>query len=221
MSLSESLGDTPLNASLRAGINTLSASQTITFTKYVRLVLPMDGFVFWVKANLLSPSAIFNASKFNTSTINQAQATITSAPTVEVQGSFHYSTDQKQLEDETPAINRVIFTTSSEIQDFEQIGSNVMFIGEFQGIRFGFTRHGRYYAQANLFHYSGDAIYPAMESQIIDDVTSLDTRNVVVSNSLPIWLGLNEIMPMYPSFLVDANLPPPYAAVHIDPNSNN
>ena len=49
-------------AGLALGLETLSQNQTITFTRYHRLVLPMDGFVFWVKADLLTPSALLNSS---------------------------------------------------------------------------------------------------------------------------------------------------------------
>jgi hypothetical protein len=41
----------------------------------------------------------------------------------------------------------------------------------------------------------------------------------VVSNSLPTWLTLGNIVPFYPSFAVPYNLAPPYAAVHIEPSN--
>ena len=48
-------------------------------------------------------------------------------------------------------------------------------------------------------------------------MTGFDTTSVIVSNSLPIWLALNQFFPMYPSYLVDQNIPPVYAAVDIAP----
>ena len=45
---------TELNATLTQGLDDLSRFQVVTFTKYIRKVLPLDGFVFWVKASVLS-----------------------------------------------------------------------------------------------------------------------------------------------------------------------
>ncbi|ELR1901570.1 hypothetical protein QSA11_004706, partial [Salmonella enterica] len=54
-SLSElSQAKTELNASLVQGLDDISRSASVTFTKYVRKVLPLDGFVFWVKASVLA-----------------------------------------------------------------------------------------------------------------------------------------------------------------------
>ncbi len=47
-------------AALAGGVETLSLQQEITFTQYVRLVLPLDGFVFWVRSDLLTASALFS-----------------------------------------------------------------------------------------------------------------------------------------------------------------
>lgn len=219
-SVSETSGASlPLAAGLALGVETLSGNQSITFTKYVRLVLPLDGYVFWVRADLLSQSALLGASRFGSTWFGRAQSIVTPAATVAVSGSFHYASDQRQNEDETPAVHRVLFTATDPIEDFNQIAPDVMFIGTFDGIRFAFNQRNSYYQQAGLHHYAGTAIYPAMASQIIDAVQGFDSRNVVVSNSLPVWLSLNQIMPMYPSFLVPANLPPVYAAVHVMPES--
>ena len=47
-----------LGAGLAQGVETLSGNEQITFTLYVKLVLPLDGYVFWVNASLLTDSAI-------------------------------------------------------------------------------------------------------------------------------------------------------------------
>jgi hypothetical protein len=97
-------------------------------------------------------------------------------------------------------------------------------------VRFAFSRRQNFYQQAGKYHYVGDAVYPFMETQIIDDPVQFDTLNVVVSNSLPIWLAFDQMnppfpfparqqIPMYPSFLVPDDIAPPYAAVHIVPDS--
>jgi hypothetical protein len=41
----------------------------------------------------------------------------------------------------------------------------------------------------------------------------------VVSNSLPIWLSINRLFPVFPSFLVPDNVRPPYATAHVLPES--
>lgn len=210
-------GSTELNAGLEAGVTTLSLSQTITFTKYYRLVLPLDGFVFWVRSGLVSQQAAFNACTFNTVAINGASSSDVISDTVTVAGSLHYQTSTNQTEDENLAVNSVVFTALDEVQDLNLVGPNIIYIGEWEGLRFAFSNRKSFYRQAGLFHYAGDAIYPAMATQIIDEVSQIDTNSLIVSNSLPVWLTLNKYMPMYPSFLVEDNIVPPWAAVHIDP----
>lgn len=202
-----------------AGVNTLSNNQTITFTKYVKLILPIDGYVFWVRADILSESALFNASRLNGANYNQTQRTITPAATLVAQGSLHYATRTDQREDETAGINQMVFTALELIEEFNDIGPMELWIGAFEGLKFSFNSRASHYAQSGLHHYRGDAVYPALESQLIDDSAGFDTTNVIVSNSLPLWLKLDRFMPMYPSFLVEENARPPYASVHIEPNS--
>jgi hypothetical protein len=188
-SIAESLGaQSQLAATLAAGLNTLSLNQAVVFTRYTQTVLPIDGYVFWVNSGI----------------------------TTTVQGSLHYSTDQQQNEDETIDINRVIFTALSQIDDFNQAAPTDLFIGTFEGIRFSFNARGSFYQQANLYHYVGDAVYPALASQLVDNPASIPVEPIV-SNSLPIWLIQNSFAPVYPSFLVPANVVPPYITAHIEP----
>lgn len=188
-SIAESIGSqSQLASGLAAGVNTLSLNQTITFTRYTQTVLPVDKYVFWVNAGV----------------------------TTTVQGSLHYSTDQQQNEDETIDINRVIFTALSQIDSFNTAAPTDLFIGTFQGIRFSFNARGSFYQQANLYHYLGNAVYPALASQLIDNPANIPV-GPIVSNSLPIWLSQNSFAPVYPSFLVPANVVPPYITAHIEP----
>jgi len=180
----------PLQATLQAGVEVLSQDQIITFTKYIQLVLPADGFIFWAK------------------TTN----------TIDVKGSLHFAGDQNQNEDETVGKSHVIFTSESEINAFTDIAPTEMFIGTFGELRFSFNHKKNFYQQASLWHYVGDAIYPAMLSQFLDTASDFDNINPVVSNSLPIFLQLNRYFPMYPSFAIPANIQPPYGSVHIDPS---
>jgi hypothetical protein len=187
-SIAESLGSqSQLADGLAAGVNTLSLSQTISFTQYAKSTMPLDGYVFFV----------------NTGT------------TTTVQGSFHYATDQQQNEDETIDVNRVIFTGLSQIDAFNQAAPGDLFIGEFEGIQFSFSARGSFYQQANLFHYLGNAVYPALASQLINSEADLPT-GPIVSNSLPIWLSQNSFAPVYASYLVPANIVPPYIAAHVE-----
>lgn len=221
---------TPIGADLAEGVKALSLDQKITFTKYVRLVLPLDGYVFWVRGDSVSRGALLNASRLNQATLNEGANVTADARTLVAMGSLHYATDQRQDQEATYAVNRVVFTSLQEVQDFNQIGPNLLFIAEFDGIRFAFSSRGSFYKQTQLYHYVGQAIFATMESQIIDDPRELNTRALIVSNSLPAWLALNQFDPtwpvplplpaiqLFPSFLSPSNTPPPYGTIHIDPN---
>ncbi|KWN80867.1 hypothetical protein WM24_23830 [Burkholderia ubonensis] len=199
-------------------IGVLSERQTVTFTQYVRLVLPLDGFVFWVRANLLSPSSLYNAYAYNRAPYDSISKIAKPAPTIVAQGSFHLISEQHQEQEQTMGVHQCIFTAEQQIQDFNQIAPNVIYIANVNGVRFAFNHRDSYYSQAGIHHYSGHAIYSIMESQIIDSPQDFDTRNVVVSNSLPVWLTLNQFFPVYPSFLVPENVEPIFASVHIEPS---
>lgn len=218
-------------SNLAVGVQTLDLNAEIVFTKYVKVVLPLDGFVFWVKADLLSASSIFNASTLNSVPFNTWQKIVTPAPTIAVKGSLHYSINKQQNEDETIAINQVIFTALSEVNDLDQIGPMVMFIAEIgpERIPYAFSQRAPYYAPADLRHYIGEAVNPVMRTQIIDAIEGFDRKSLVVSNSLPAWLRMNGYVPPYPgfvcpvtlfpSFAVPDNIEPPYGSVHIDPTT--
>ncbi len=187
-----------LRPTLTEGLRVLSADETITFVQYVRTVLPLDGFVFWLRT-----------------------------AATEVQGSLHVTASRRQEEDQSPSVNRVVFTSSAEVESFNRIGPGTLWVGESKGVRFAFSESGPYYAQAGLFHYVGDAVYPALASQLVDVGAQLP--RLVVSNSLPVWLTLctydppwlpapNPKVTLYPSYLVPANLTPPYGVVHVEPS---
>ncbi len=216
-SIEESAGTTPLADSLQAGIANISYNGEIIFTPYLRLILPLDQFAFWVRADLLSESAAYNTGAYNRFLYNQGPRVEDRATPLRVKGSLHISTDLVQAEDETIGNNHVIFTCTQSVRDLDEINPNMMYIGEFQGERFTFSKQGNFFGPANVWHYRGDAINGPMRAQVIDNPAAFDAVNVITSNSLAIWLTLDAIMPIYPSFLVPANIVPPYAAVHIDP----
>jgi hypothetical protein len=189
-----------LRPGLTDGLRALSDDEIVIFVQYDRVVLPLDGYVFWLRTNA-----------------------------IEVAGSLHVAVDKRQNEDETIAINRVVFTTAEDVQAFNAIAVDQMWVGEAAGVRFAFSRSGSRYKAAGLFHYVGDAVYPALESQLINDGCELPT-GIIVSNSLPAWLTLkaynpawllapNPCVTLYPSFAVPDNIRPPYGAVHIAPDS--
>lgn len=182
-----------LQASLDAGIQSISANQSVTFTQYTKQVLSEDGYVFWVKGTTTAPYS----------------------------GSLHYATEQDQDEDQTLAINDVIFTSKDEISEFNSVNPQTLWVATFQAdggdILIAFNQRGRYYEQAGVWHYSGHAVYPALQSQLVASAADLP-KGPIVSNSLPIWLSIPGVTyPVYPSFLVPANVVPPYIVAHVEP----
>jgi hypothetical protein len=193
-SIAESLNSqSQLQDTLAAGVNTLSLNQKIQFVQYAKQVVSQDGYVFWVN---------------------------TGAP-VTIQGSLHYATDRQQNEDETIDVNRVIFTALEQVDTFNQAAPDTLFIATFQGVQFSFRARGSFYQQANLYHYEGNAVYPALASQLINSAADLPA-GPIVTNSLPIWLTQTTLgtgtVPVYASYLVPANVVPPYVTAHIEPS---
>jgi hypothetical protein len=227
-SVAESLPNAgQLAATLVAGVNQISQKQTLTFIQYTRVVLPLDGWVFWVRSDLVSSNTLSIALGVYLRPISKTTAP---AP-LTVEGSLHYATNQKNLEDETIAVNRVIFTSTAEVEDLNDVSPTTIYIATFEKIRFAFSQRKSFYKQAGLWHYEGDAVYPEMEQMIIDDPAQFDDHSLIVSNSLPIWLSMfmpqkwpqppTPTFPLFPSFLVPDNQPPPYGAVHIVPDQTS
>lgn len=220
---------TELAGDLAIGVDTLSLSQTVEFIQYTKIVLPVDGFVFWVRSDQLSDSALYNAAQLNAAMYNEAPGIVRAATVLTAKGSLHHATTKQQREDETLGVNDLIFTSESEVVDFNAIGPRTMYIATVgaENTRYAFSRRRSFYRQAQLYHYVGQAVFPALASQIIDDASQFNAAEPVVSNSLPLWLALSTYqdptgasflgVPLYPSFAVEDNLPAPYGVVHIDP----
>jgi hypothetical protein len=202
---------TALGAALKAGLDTLDLNQTITFTLYQRVVLPLDGYVFWVKSTI-------------------SNIATTTPPSMDVMGAVHYISDLRQDEDNSVSNNRVVFTAEDPVQNFNLTAPNELYIGDFDGVRFSFSSRGAYFQQSNLHHYIGMGYSSWMMTQIIDDISDLPpTTDLLVSNSLSIWLSLSGYnpawhvdipmppIPLFPSFLSPLNILPPYGTIHIDP----
>lgn len=188
-----------LNGALRAGIENLSLNQKVTFSKYTRTVLPIDGYVFWTPTN----------------------------QSVTTKGSLHYAVDYTQDLEEAIGFATVTFTSESQILDFTTLNANTLFVANIDGFRYAFTKQGKFYAPANVWHYVGHSVIPALASQLLDPGNNIDLARAVVSNSLPFWLDLNSYVPvypglqtgitLYPSYLAKENLPAPYGIVDIKP----
>lgn len=211
-------GGSQLAGAIDAGLRAADWNQQITFTRYQRVVLPLDGYVFW----------------------------LTTGTQTSVAGSLHYSVDVRQAEDETIAINRIVLSTEQPIQEFNAVAPNILWIATLgasqasqpalQGlvaspVLFAFSSRGSYFKQADLHHYVGIAVQPPLLSQIVGGTGQLPSEPIV-SNSLPIWIGMPSWIgifaptgstisqiPVYPSFVVPQNAEPPYIAAHIPPET--
>lgn len=175
------------------------------------------GSVAWV-------NALTGGHKF-TVVLYKAVEQVTLATDKLVSGSFHYDSMTDQRADATVDSSTVVFTSLSEIQEFNEIGPNYLYIAAYRNIRFAFSSRGYLYEQADLYHYVGKAIFSTTATQIIDDINTFNPQ-VVNSDSMPIWVYMNGYQPpypgfvcpfkLYPAFLVDDNLTPPFGAVHIE-----
>jgi hypothetical protein len=207
-SANEALGkQSAMEATLDQGVQQLGVRQTVRFQQFAKRVVSQDGFVFWVAT-----------SKF---------ATIT--------GALHFATDRMQDEDQTIAANQVLLTAEEPITEFNAIDPSTMWIGAWPlvvpgaptlvepavTLEVAFAKRGNYFGPANLWHYSGFAVFPALSAQLIQTEADLPA-GPIVSNSLPIWLSQTTVgdqtVPVYPSFLVPDNIKPPYIVAHVDPD---
>lgn len=186
---------------LELGIGDISQQAEYVFGLYRRQILPLDGFVFWVRNS-----------------------------EIRVHGIFRHAADRGQAEDETASTNAVLFSTTTKIVDLNVVNQDVLVVGETEGVRYAFNRHGLYNLQANVWHYSGTSLLAAFGTQLIDDPAQFNGSDLIVSDSLPAWLQiasytppwlvpLNPKVPLFPSFLVPSNYAPPYASVHHEPGS--
>lgn len=198
---------TQLTAALEAGLEQISNPIDVVFTQYIRYVLPLDGFVFWLRTQ---------------------QTTF--------RGSVHLAAVTNQEEAATYAMQHVVFSTTQPIKDFDEPDPQAMWVGTFpgsgdEGAKFSFSRQGYFSPKARLYHYEGDAVNAFVANQLVDVGSQLPADTLVVSNSLPAWLAIpkyspvwlvpnvNAQIPIFPSFLVPPNIVPPYGVVHIMPET--
>jgi hypothetical protein len=204
--IEEIRGNSQLAASVRDAIEQLGlVAEDVVFTAYTRVVLPLDGYVFW------SPTVI-----------------------VKAKGVVHFSQHLEQNETETYGHAVVTFTSEGRLVQFDALGNHTLLVARIGGFRYAFSSQGGFQDEARLWHYQGDSILPELEAQLLDPPRTIDPSQAVVSNSLPAWLALNGWstpfedwfsnapvsqgglgITLYPSFLVRPNIPPPYGVVHI------
>lgn len=198
-------GNNNMASALAAGLDTIDQKQSVAFTLYVKQVLPLDGFVFWLKADqLITPPEL---------------------PLVlTIEGSLHHATINTQSEDENFSTQRIIFTAKDPVSSLSAMAPDTLYMAEVDGYKYAFSSRSNWYRQADLYHYSGDAVYAALADMVVDNIADLDLANRVVSNSMPIWLmfthaltaSFSNTWPLYPAYLLPDNMSPPYAAVNID-----
>jgi hypothetical protein len=193
------MNPTQMSGMLGDGVDLVAQSQDVIFQAYSRVVLPLDGYIFW------SP------------TVTQVVA-----------GALHYAQEIQQNEDETVGFATVTFTARRPVMLFETMPVNTIYVATVSNFRYSFSRQTGFFSEAGVWHYVGRMIYPAFASQLLDTQGTIDVNQAVVSNSLPMWLSLNGYNPttlypdwfsnpltLYPSFCVPTNLEPPYGTVHI------
>lgn len=202
-----------INSALKDAIAVLGQAQIVSFRRYKRVVLPLDGFVFWLPIGDTS---------------------------LEVVGSLHYSQDVIQSEDETYGQATVKFSTAQQVTEFTAAPVNLIYIADIRDpqdntiFRYAFRHQNGFYDAAGIWHYYGQSIPPAMLTQLLDDPKSIDQTQAVTSNSLSLWLPLNnystpfyddftlmgvpflEKAPiLFPAFIADPNETAPYGTIHI------
>ena len=206
-------GSPPLNSALSAGLDNIRYGQSLTFTPYVRVVLPVDGFVFFVRYDQVSQIA---ASLAGTSSATLAPVTVPC--------SVHMSTTTEQADEDNMDFSRIVITAKQEIRPFHDNVTTVLWISEFEGVRFTIDGRKGYYQQSGLFHYQGGTVFPVMETQIIDDASDLCLSSPILSNSTPLWMTLAANIssavwlpgfsfPLYPAWLIPDNEVPPYGVI--------
>lgn len=193
---------TQLSGVLQSAVETISSGQEIDFTLYVRMVLPMDGFVYWVNASIVAPGEL---ERMGLDAAPKRKA---------IKGSLHRQVVTEQNDTTSRDVNSIIFTPIEPVDDFNVQGPNSLYLGEYAGVKFSFSRMENRYKQSGIFHYRGTAILPTMRSQIIDDPKEIN-EELIISNSTPIWLSLKKFAPVYASFLTPSNLRPPYIVADV------
>lgn len=197
---------TDIEQILGDSVNVLDHAHPYTFQGYSKVVLPFDGYIFWAQ----------------------------NVPT-SVVGSLHFMQNIVQEEDGTYGGGSVVFTTQTRIPEFETPDDRIWVLSV-AGARAAFSQQQGFYPAAGLWHYFGNIIPPALQTQLLDDPTAIDPSQAITSNSLALWLGLNTYQSplgaegfsasniigyegrqllLYPADMAPTNYRPPYGTVDI------
>lgn len=165
---------------LRQGLDVLDLGQEVSFRVYERVVLPVDGFVFWRPTTEMT-----------------------------LCGSLHTAVEWQQNQDEAMGLSNVVFSAENRVQQFSNENQNKIFVAAAYGMRFAFAAQGGYYAPSSLWHYVGRSVFPALASQLLDPPYPVDLTRAVISNSTPFWLQLSSPTAIYGSVIIPGSSPPP------------
>lgn len=204
--MSESWGVvSQIQAALDAGLDAVSAGESVRFKLYQRIQLSVDGYVFY---------------------INTGRTTC-------VTGALHYATERRQELDETIAANHVILDAESGVDEFNEVEPGYLWVGDWPigesgpPLQVAFSMRDNFFRQAKIWHYSGYCVFPVFTNLFVE--SNLDLPQwPIVSNSLPVWMQLNTFgdgmgntmtVPVWPSFAVPENARPPYIVAHIEPGA--
>lgn len=160
-----------LSSVLKSAVETISSDQEITFRLYVRQVLPLDGFVYWVNAEIISCDEL-------------CRLNIESPTRLKIKGSLHRQVIAIQDESVSKDVNNIIFTPVQQVDDFNVENPDAIYLGEYGGVQFAFSRMESRYQQSGIFHYRGMAILPTMRSQIIDCEEDISDEQIISNLSL-------------------------------------
>lgn len=201
--------------SIAAGFDSIRYDRRLSFSPYVRVVLPLDKFVFWVKHSLLSPSTL--ASLGVCADLPQS---------VEVACNVHVATNTEQGPTESLDMSSLLVNTRDQVRQFHDTSVNLLWLSSFEGIKFSIGGRNAYYEQASIHHYRGQTIYPVMLPQIIDEAGQLNQCELILSDSTPLWLYMASViekyiwlpgfnLPLEVAYLVPDNLEPPYGVIEV------
>ena len=118
-----------IEAALDAGLDAISALEKVEFQRYQKWVLSVDGSVYW----------------------------LATGERMTAQGALHYATDRHQDEDQTIGANQVIFSSESEVTQFNVVDPQTMWIGYWPipgspPLQVAFSARGNYFEQAVFWH---------------------------------------------------------------------
>lgn len=214
-----------LKSALDAAVDTLSLRQTVQFELYRKVVVSEDLTVFWVATG--TTMTVDGSLHYATDRLQDEDQTIAANQVIltaeaEIE-EFNITSPNFMWIGSWPVAlgdTDLQLSQNGQLLQVDTAGDPLVVSESGASLLVAFSRRGDYFGPADLWHYSGFAVYPALSAQIISSAADLPA-GPIVSNSLPIWLTQNSFAPVYPSFLVPDNVVPPYVVAHIEPSQTN